>query len=72
MSSRGRLICARSCVGDSSLPSATRGSDTRLLERCSVNERTFDDSEEEDETLGIGLTEGDFAERKQLHDSRRN
>ncbi len=30
MSLSGRMICARSCAGDCSLPSATRASDTRL------------------------------------------
>ena len=35
MSSSGRLICARSCAGDSRLPSATRASDTCLPVRRS-------------------------------------
>jgi hypothetical protein len=39
MSSSGRMIFARSCGGDSRLPSATRASDTRLPVRRSVNER---------------------------------
>ena len=47
MSSSGRKICARSCAGDSSLPSATRASDPRLPVRRSGNERTLDDMGEE-------------------------
>jgi hypothetical protein len=43
------MICARSCAGDCSLPSATRARDTRLPVRRSGNKRTLDDSEEEDE-----------------------
>jgi hypothetical protein len=60
MSSSRRLICARSCAGNSSLPSATRSSDARLPVRRSRNDRTLD-SEEEDAALAIRLQEGDFA-----------
>ena len=48
MSSSWRMICARSCTGDSRLPAATRDIDTRVLMRRSVIERTLDESEEED------------------------
>jgi hypothetical protein len=78
MSSSGRKICARSCAGDSSLPSATRASDSGLPARSSVNEREMVDLEEEgdrgivdsevqDENFApIRLQEGDFAKRKPL------
>jgi hypothetical protein len=39
MSSSTRMICARSCAGDCSLPSATRASDTGLPVRRLGNER---------------------------------
>ncbi len=53
MNSSGRLICARSSLGDSSLPSATatRASDTLLPVRLSGNERTVDDIDEDDATF---------------------
>ena len=60
MSSSGRLICARSCEGDSSLSSATRRSDTALSVRQSANERRVGNSEEEDERgaeKGVGNSE---------------
>ena len=72
MSSSGCLICAQSCEGNSSLSLTTRGSDTALPVRQSVNERRVGDSEEEDERgaeRGAGNSEeeddrgvGDFKE----------
>jgi hypothetical protein len=43
MISSRRLVCARSSASDSSLPSATRASDTRLPVRRLGNERRLDD-----------------------------
>jgi hypothetical protein len=48
MSLSGRMICARSCAGVSTLPSATRASDTGVSVRPSVNEREMDVVEEVD------------------------
>ncbi len=67
MSGSGRMICARSCAVDSSLPSATRATDAHLPVRRLVNERGMGNLEEEDENLApIQLQEGDFAKWKHL------
>ncbi len=51
----GCVIRARSFLGDCSMPRAMSASDTRLPVRRSGNERTFDDTEEEDEASAIRI-----------------